>query len=276
MEDKMDNQKIGRFIAERRKAQHMTQKDLAERLYITDKAVSKWERGLSLPDVTLLSAIAAALDVTMDELLTGEKASVPETVSHPDDRAINNASHRDRILGRTMYTCVFSGILLIGALVCGICDMAITGSFTWSLYPITSIAFAWLLLFPLVWWKGHGVLGCLLTLSIFLIPFLYVLDHVIQGSPSILPIGIRMAVISLVFLWGIFGLFCLLRNRKVLAAAISCLLAACTCLIINISLSRLLAQPVVDVWDIGVMGLFLIVSLGLFLLDHRNRAPATK
>ncbi|MBQ1612683.1 MAG: helix-turn-helix transcriptional regulator, partial [Alphaproteobacteria bacterium] len=49
----MDKEKFGAFIAERRKALDMTQKELADRLMISDKAVSKWERGLSFPDITL-------------------------------------------------------------------------------------------------------------------------------------------------------------------------------------------------------------------------------
>ena len=54
----MTKEQLGAFIAQQRKLQGMTQKDLAARLHITDKAVSKWERGLSYPDVTLLETLA--------------------------------------------------------------------------------------------------------------------------------------------------------------------------------------------------------------------------
>ena len=60
----MDENRIGQFIAQLRKEKNMTQKDLAELLHITDKAVSKWERGLSYPDITLLTSIAGILGVT--------------------------------------------------------------------------------------------------------------------------------------------------------------------------------------------------------------------
>ena len=53
----MNKEQPGTFIAERRKEKNMTQKDLVARLHITDKAVSKWERGLSYPDVTLLEPL---------------------------------------------------------------------------------------------------------------------------------------------------------------------------------------------------------------------------
>ena len=65
----MKKEQLGAFIAERRKEARMTQKDLAERLHITDKAVSKWERGLSYPDVTLLEPLAEALGLGVEELM---------------------------------------------------------------------------------------------------------------------------------------------------------------------------------------------------------------
>ena len=55
------NNKIGKFIAELRKEKGMTQKELGEKLYISDKAVSKWERGLSIPDLAILEKLASVL-----------------------------------------------------------------------------------------------------------------------------------------------------------------------------------------------------------------------
>lgn len=68
----IDNIKFGEFIARRRKEKGMTQKELAEKLYVSDKAVSKWERGLSLPDISLLRPIAETLGVSVTELLSGQ------------------------------------------------------------------------------------------------------------------------------------------------------------------------------------------------------------
>lgn len=69
----MDNIKFGKLILKLRKKQNMTQKELAEKLNVTDKAVSKWERGDSFPDITLLEPISKELGVTVSELITGEK-----------------------------------------------------------------------------------------------------------------------------------------------------------------------------------------------------------
>lgn len=72
--EQIDKEQFGQFVAALRKEHGMTQKDLAERLHVSDKAVSKWERGLSLPDISLLTPLAEALEVTVTELLRGGRA----------------------------------------------------------------------------------------------------------------------------------------------------------------------------------------------------------
>ena len=68
----MDNEKIGKFIRTLRKDVGLTQKELAEKLGITDRAISKWERGLGCPDISLLESVANILNVSILELLKGE------------------------------------------------------------------------------------------------------------------------------------------------------------------------------------------------------------
>ncbi len=71
----MDQIKTGRFIAEQRKQLQMTQKQLADRIGVTDRAVSKWENGRGLPDYAYVSALCDVLDITFDELISGEKTA---------------------------------------------------------------------------------------------------------------------------------------------------------------------------------------------------------
>lgn len=77
----MDKELFGNFVAQLRKEKGMTQKELAQKLLVSDKAVSKWERGLSLPDVSLLRPLADALDVTVTELLEGKRMESREPKS---------------------------------------------------------------------------------------------------------------------------------------------------------------------------------------------------
>lgn len=74
----MDNEKFGAFVAQQRRALGLTQKGLARQLHLTDKAVSKWERGLSFPDIAVLEPLAEALKVTVAELLRGRSQAQTE------------------------------------------------------------------------------------------------------------------------------------------------------------------------------------------------------
>lgn len=73
----MNKSEVGIFIAEKRKSINMTQKDLAEKLNITDKAVSRWETGKSYPDIEMLEKLAKVFDVSINDILNG-KETVPE------------------------------------------------------------------------------------------------------------------------------------------------------------------------------------------------------
>ncbi len=68
----MDNQKLGIFITELRKEKGLTQAQLAQKLNVTDKAVSKWERGVGFPDIKLLEPLADVLDISLLELMKSE------------------------------------------------------------------------------------------------------------------------------------------------------------------------------------------------------------
>ena len=65
----MDQLKIGKFIAECRKQKNLTQMQLAEKLSITDKAISKWERGIAMPDYSIMLELCSILSISVNELL---------------------------------------------------------------------------------------------------------------------------------------------------------------------------------------------------------------
>lgn len=68
----MDNSKIGSFIAKLRKEKKLTQKDLGEKLFVSDRAISKWERGICMPDLSLLIPLSKELGINVNDLLNGE------------------------------------------------------------------------------------------------------------------------------------------------------------------------------------------------------------
>lgn len=73
--DIMNQEKIGKFISKQRKENNLTQEQLAEKLNISKNAVSKWERGLNLPDVSIMQELCKILGITLNELFVGEKIS---------------------------------------------------------------------------------------------------------------------------------------------------------------------------------------------------------
>ena len=92
----MDQIKIGRFIAERRRLQGLTQAQLAEKLNITDRAVSKWETGRSLPDATLMLALCEILGISVNELLSGEKVTMENNQEKNEQLLLEMAKEIER------------------------------------------------------------------------------------------------------------------------------------------------------------------------------------
>lgn len=84
---RMDQKKIGAFIAERRKARGFTQSQLSEILGITDKAISKWETGRSMPDLSLFNPLCENLQITLNELMLGELIS-EENIKQKSDQVL--------------------------------------------------------------------------------------------------------------------------------------------------------------------------------------------
>lgn len=88
----MDKERTGKLITELRKEKGMTQKQLADALNVTDKAVSKWERGLSFPDISMLEPISEVLGISIMEILAGERKDESDTISREEALEIVNAS----------------------------------------------------------------------------------------------------------------------------------------------------------------------------------------
>ena len=91
----MDQQKIGRFIAERRKSKGFTQMQLAEKLSITDRAISKWETGKSLPDSAIMLELCDILGITVNDLLSGEVVSMENYKKELENNLISMVKEKE-------------------------------------------------------------------------------------------------------------------------------------------------------------------------------------
>ena len=91
----MDQVKIGKFIAECRKKESLTQSQLAEKLGVTDRAVSKWETGKAMPDSSLMLALCQILKITVNDLLTGEIVSMEKYNKGLEDKLLEVMAQKE-------------------------------------------------------------------------------------------------------------------------------------------------------------------------------------
>ena len=92
----MDQLKIGKFIAECRKQKGLTQMQLSEKLGITDKAISKWERGISMPDASIMLEVCGILGISVNELLSGEKINMENNDKKNEQLLLDMAKELER------------------------------------------------------------------------------------------------------------------------------------------------------------------------------------
>lgn len=114
----MDQEKIGRFISELRKDLGLTQQELADKLGITDRAVSKWENGRGMPDYTLIMSLCEELGITVNELLCGERILKEEMQRKSDENIIKTMSYSkekvDKVKSRSrVILFAISGVALL-------------------------------------------------------------------------------------------------------------------------------------------------------------------
>ena len=122
----MDQIKIGRFIAECRRLQGLTQAQLAEKLNITDRAVSKWETGRSLPDAALMLALCEVLEISVNELLNGEKVTMENNQEKNEQLLLEMAKElekKNKTIWSSMWALMIVSItaLLAGVLAAALC-----------------------------------------------------------------------------------------------------------------------------------------------------------
>ena len=106
----MDQLKIGKFIAQQRKTVGLTQAQLAEQLNITDRAVSKWENGKALPDTSIMLALCYLLNITVNDLLSGEVVSMENYNKELENNLLEMIKQKEQADKRLLSVEVFIGI----------------------------------------------------------------------------------------------------------------------------------------------------------------------
>ena len=117
----MDQIKIGKFISECRKKQNLTQAELADKLSITDRAVSKWETGRAMPDSSLMLELCEILKITVNDLLSGEVVSMNEYNKKQEEALLTLVKEKQladkRLLKLEIFIGISSCIILLGLVI---------------------------------------------------------------------------------------------------------------------------------------------------------------
>ena len=111
----MDQIKIGKFIAEERKHKGYTQRQLAEQLGISDKTISKWERGNGFPEVSLLMPLCEELEISVNELLTGERVSEIDYRKKAEENMVNLVKEAQESKKKIILSALVACLVIIAA-----------------------------------------------------------------------------------------------------------------------------------------------------------------
>ena len=205
----MNQEKIGKFILELRKQKGLTQKELAEKIGVSDKTISKWECGNSIPDISYLEVLCNSLDISVNELLSGERLS-QESYSEKAEENImalmkENESNKKGNLTRIIFGSIFVITPFGIAMLCSGRGMSMWMNY----YDFPSILMLGLLCIAMVLLSGCKtklqILSCLqktvIPNGVLIMLFEFVILMSILSEPA--AIGPNLAVCILTLLYSV-------------------------------------------------------------------------
>ena len=137
-----NQEKIGNFIASCRKEQGFTQARLAERLGITDRAVSKWENGKSLPDASIMLELCDLLKITVNELLSGERLDMDDYKRMAEENIVELRAYEEATNRRMLSLEVVMGCTSSAAFFALVLTASFAGMPVWARVPLVAVALA--------------------------------------------------------------------------------------------------------------------------------------
>ena len=142
----MNQLTIGKFIAERRKHKNLTQAQLAEKLGITDKAISKWERGIAMPDTSIMLELCNILGISVNELLSGEKINMENNNQQNEQLLLDMTKELER-KNKTIWSSMWAIMIvsIVGLLAGLFVSAYLIPEGPWQLVAILSICVVFLI-----------------------------------------------------------------------------------------------------------------------------------
>jgi transcriptional regulator with XRE-family HTH domain len=279
----MDNENLSgmaSLISELRNNKNLTQKELAEQLGVTDKAVSKWERGLSCPDISLLAKLSQILGVTIGELVNGEKMGL----SMPNNNPINQGSPHQpdklqtgsstkkviwKVIAKALAISLLCLFIIIG------CNAVIESGFARIAPPLSFTFIIWLVVILGAFIIGKNKISSILFcgLLIYMITFFYAslnetpgrVINTFNGFPKkYIP---HYTLILVMFVSSVVLLVISIRNKKAIGDK-SFLLVALDLTILILSVVTVPSiMDYVDLNALGIDGRFTVLLLFSFFMN---------
>lgn len=207
----MENKRIfAEFIAQKRKAAGFTQKELAQRLFVSDTAVSKWERGISYPDITLIPGICKELQISEHEFFT----ACDDLAAREEKRQAKSYRKAKKTYQWTMYICY-----AVTLITCFICNLAVDHRLSWFFIVLVSVAIGFSVTNLPLLLKKHNTLivsGCV-TVGTYLLLFVCWL---LEPGTWFYEIALPVATISLLLCWLIMLVIRYLRINALYKTAV--------------------------------------------------------
>lgn len=230
-----------------------------------------------MPDSSIMLELCEILGITVNDLLSGKKISM-ESYEKKQMKNLIALKRKDEnnMTKNAAISLLFSATLLTGMVACLICNIAISGNLTWSLIPVSSVVFAWVVSFPSIILGKKGMLISLISFSVFVIPYLFLLSRLIKVK-EVFSVGAIMAAASILFLWVMAAIWNRVgKTGKLIALGMIFLLAIPFVVIINVILSRMIVEPVLDIWDMLSIFILLILALISFICGYAKKRGLMK
>ena len=232
----MDIKRTGALIAELRKRKNSTQKELADQLGVTDKAVSKWERGVGYPEVTTIPVLAELLGVSASEIILGQLTNPNPDCNNLSDKRTTDVIVSDtagyieqlhaqkKTHSKNIAFIVLTAIFIIGIFVSCLCNFVIDRQLSWSLYVVGSEITAWLIIVPFLKLNRNRFVTSMAGLTISIVPLLALIEYLCPIKGWVIAFALPIVGISLISLWIFVLLFIYVKIRWIYMTAFGLIL----------------------------------------------------
>lgn len=251
------NENIGILIQQLRKENNMTQKELANKLHVSDKAISKWECGNGISDIENLTALADLFDIPINDLLHGNKRDEPERFLHSSFYKQVPKEYTPKILKIAGFALL--GLSIFISVVCLVADYYETGELTWSVYAVVGIVYGCLLIVPPLLIQKNWIKLVLVNLTWSILPFLYIIEVLTNTSGWMLPLAFPLCVLAVGSCWIIYYIIAVKKKDVYFSFGIVIMLSGIIRFATYLLTSVYLNMQTYDIID-------LMVSIGVIII----------